>query len=120
MQKSKRKSTRNPKSKSDNYQERFEKLKHELNRPVITSEFFKQKMKTFETSQTKKDSERDGNAKDWLVNDMPEDLLPASDIDLNVISKKRSTVETLLTELTTEIPTIESVTDSERYCNMNY
>lgn len=112
MNKIHRKPAKKPKSKADNYQERFEKLKHELNRPVITSEFFKQKH-IDSTQRTKKDSEFDGNVKDWLVNDMPEEISPLADID--ILSKKRSTVETVLTELTTEIPTIESVSDSERY-----
>lgn len=108
-----RKSIKKSKSKQDNYQERFEKLKHELNRPVITSEFFKQKH-IESTRKTKKDLEENG--KDWLVNDMPEGMPPPlSEIDLNIVSKKRSTVETMLTELTTEMPTVESVSDSERY-----
>lgn len=112
-----RKPTKKPKSKSHNYQERFEKLKHELNRPVITSDFFKQKHMNIESTQTKtkKYMEYDGNVKDWPVNDMPEEISPLSEIDSNIVSKKRSTVETALTELTTEIPTIESVSDSERY-----
>ncbi len=69
------------------------------------------------THKTKKESEYDAIVKDWLVNDMPEDMPLLSDIESNVISKKRQTVETVLTELTTEIPTIESVSDSERYLN---
>lgn len=82
---------------------------------MITSDFFKQKPIHFETTQkTKKDLDYDGNVKDWLVNDMPGDIPPLSEIDLNIISKKRSTVENILTELTTEIPTIQSVSDSER------
>lgn len=80
---------------------------------MITSEFFKQKH-IESTRKTKKDLEE--NEKDWLVNDMPEGMPPPlSEIDLNIVSKKRSTVETMLTELTTEIPTVESVSDSERY-----
>ncbi|KAJ6633667.1 Dorsal-ventral patterning protein tolloid, partial [Pseudolycoriella hygida] len=106
------------KSKQDNYQERFEKLKHELNRPVITTDFFKQKYPHIEdTQKSKKDLEFDGNTKDWLVNDMPGDIIPpspSSDIDSNVLSKKKSTVETLLNEITTEMPAIERVSDSER------
>lgn len=83
---------------------------------MITSDFFKPKHSHIEsTPKMKKESEYDGNVKDWLVNDMPEEISPLSEIDSNIISKKRSTVATLLTELTTEIPTIQSVSDSERY-----
>lgn len=79
---------------------------------MITSEFFKQKHIESTHEKTKKNLERSENVKDWLVNDMPE---PLSDADFNVLSKKKSTVETVLSELTTKIPTLESVTDSERY-----
>lgn len=84
---------------------------------MITSDFFKPKHTNIESTQTKtkKFAEYDGNVKDWPVNDMPEEISPLSEIDLNVVSKKRSTVETALSELTTEIPTIQSVSDSERY-----
>lgn len=77
---------------------------------MITSDFYKQKPIHVEATQQ---MQKDSDFKDWLVNDMPHEIPPLTDID--VVSKKRSTVQTMLTELTTEIPTVQSVSDSERY-----
>lgn len=56
------------KSKTDDsYQSRFDRLKNELNRPVVTSDFIKQK----HNKDLPHISSDNFNTKDWLFNDMP-------------------------------------------------
>lgn len=106
---------------------RLDRLKDELNRPVITSEYLKRSRLIGHHDQThsklKEEKLKDPDSmnetiKDWVVNDMPPAEEEEDDVnqkDQDKLTKKQVTLDTILDEITTKMPLIdENGSESDR------
>lgn len=99
---------------------RLERLKDELNRPVITSDYLKRNRHDINEAHKKKESklkehESMNDTKDWVVNDMPPTKdLTQNEKDYDKLTKKQATLDAVLDEITTQMPLIEDIDSDDR------
>lgn len=122
-----RKNAKTNEKKVETYQMRLDRLKDELNRPVITSEYLKRSRlnghiptthKKLKEEKLKDPDSMNETTKDWIVNDMPpaEEHIPDDHTEQDKLTKKQITLDTILDEITTRMPLIdENGSESDRY-----
>lgn len=100
---------------------RLERLKDELNRPVITSDYLKRNRHDIVEAHKPKvvqltEHQSMNDTKDGLVTDLPpaKELKPSEKAH-DKLTKKQATIDAVLEEITTQMPLIEDLDSDDRY-----